>query len=259
MLKEETLFGTVDKVKNAIELLRDLEPPEGYYLAFSGGKDSVVIKQLAIEAGVKFDAHYNNTTIDPPDLIRFIRKYHPDVEVHNPKMSFVWRLVEKGFPTRVSRWCCEEYKERGGKGRTIITGIRAEESSKRAGRKLVEFCYKDKTKKYINVIRNWTIGDVWEFIKQKALPYCKLYDMGWNRIGCLFCPMTNAKQRQIESNFYPRYKKLFKIAFKRLYEQKKQKGAKGVVDRWNDGEEMFEWWIGEYPTKEDPDQQVMFE
>lgn len=48
-----------DKVQVAIDRLKAFEPPEGYYLAFSGGKDSVVIKALADMAEVKYDAHYN--------------------------------------------------------------------------------------------------------------------------------------------------------------------------------------------------------
>ena len=71
MLIENTLFGVRDKVKIAIDRLQAFEPLEGYYLAFSGGKDSQCIYHLAVEAGVKFDAHYNKTTVDPPELVRF--------------------------------------------------------------------------------------------------------------------------------------------------------------------------------------------
>ena len=46
MLLENALFGTIDKVAAAIELLQKHEPPEGYYVAFSGGKDSVVILEV---------------------------------------------------------------------------------------------------------------------------------------------------------------------------------------------------------------------
>ena len=61
-------FFAVDKVTIAIERFQDFEPPEGYYLAFSGGKDSQTIYHLAQEAGVKFDAHYNLTTVDPTEI-----------------------------------------------------------------------------------------------------------------------------------------------------------------------------------------------
>ena len=51
MLYETTLFDTIDKPAIAIERLQAFEPPEGYILAFSGGKDNCVIKDLAIRAG----------------------------------------------------------------------------------------------------------------------------------------------------------------------------------------------------------------
>jgi len=94
MLKENTLFGETDKVSKAIDRLKAFEPEEGYYLAFSGGKDSVVIKALADMAGVKYDAHYSLTTVDPPELVRFIKEKHPEVEIVKPKLS-MWKLIEK--------------------------------------------------------------------------------------------------------------------------------------------------------------------
>ena len=130
-----------DKVQTAIERLQMFEPEEGYYLAFSGGKDSEVIKQLAIESGVKFDAHYNLTTVDPPELVNHIRENHKDVEVHKPEMS-MWRLIESKSmpPTRWVRYCCQVLKEGGGDNRFIITGVRWAESNKRkTNRKPVEF------------------------------------------------------------------------------------------------------------------------
>jgi phosphoadenosine phosphosulfate reductase len=42
MLIEETLFGKVDKVQQAIDFLREHEPKDGYYMGFSGGKDSTI-------------------------------------------------------------------------------------------------------------------------------------------------------------------------------------------------------------------------
>ena len=69
MLIEHSLFGSTDKVADAINLLREHEPKDGYYLCFSGGKDSVVIYDLAVRAGVKFDAHHNITTVEPPEIL----------------------------------------------------------------------------------------------------------------------------------------------------------------------------------------------
>ena len=77
MLLDKTLFGTVDRVAVAIDRLRYFEPPEGYYLAFSGGKDSQTIYHLSKEAGVKFDAHFNLTTVDPPRISTFRQRQLP--------------------------------------------------------------------------------------------------------------------------------------------------------------------------------------
>ena len=138
MLVQETLFGTEDKVKTSIDAIRTFEPPEGYYVAFSGGKDSVVVKALCDMAGVKYDAHYNVTSVDPPELVRFIKEKYPDVSRDIPhdddgKPVTMWNLIpkEKYPPTRLARYCCEELKEHGGEGRFTITGVRWAESRNR--------------------------------------------------------------------------------------------------------------------------------
>ena len=253
MLKEITLFETRDKVAESVQFLQDHEPGEGYYLAFSGGKDSIAIKELADVAGVKYDAHYSVTTIDPPELVRFIRRHHPAVAFDHPEKPLLRVLETRGFPMRQKRWCCELYKERGGSGRRGVTGIRAVESAKRAGRRAVEACYKDTSKIYFNPIITWTDAEVWEFIKERDLPYCELYDQGWHRIGCLFCPMAR-KMRQVEAERYPRYVQAFIKSFCRLHATGRES-----MGRWKNGEEMFWWWMDSNRKAEDPDQTVLFE
>lgn len=66
------------KVELAIKRLKAFEPPEGYYVAFSGGKDSQCVYHLCKMASVKFDAHYAITSVDPPELVQFIKKNYPD-------------------------------------------------------------------------------------------------------------------------------------------------------------------------------------
>lgn len=126
------------KVRKSIERLKAFEPPEGYYLAFSGGKDSVVSKALMDMAGVKYDAHYRVTSVDPPELYNFIRSKHPDVARDKPKDKdgntiTMWNLIlREGMPpTRVVRYCCRALKEDGGNGRMCVTGVRWSESPNR--------------------------------------------------------------------------------------------------------------------------------
>ena len=258
MLKEHGLFGTTDKVKDSIKLLQKHEPEEGYYLAFSGGKDSVVIKHLALLAGVRFSAAYSNTTIDPPELVRYIRSDHPDVSFVNPIKPFVMMLKEKGFPQRQRRWCCEHYKEIGGDDMYVITGIRAAESARRAKRKQVEPDSLGRKKGFVHPIMHWSDDDVWEFISEYGLSYCSLYDEGWERIGCLMCPFAKQSSRLYEAERYPGYRKLFIWAFNELYKLRKSQG-KTSVDRWPNGEAMFWWWLGRDYSTEDSDQLYFFE
>lgn len=71
------------KIELAIATLREYEAmalklnERGYWLAYSGGKDSDVILELAKMAGVKYRAVYNVTTIDPPELVLYIKREHP--------------------------------------------------------------------------------------------------------------------------------------------------------------------------------------
>lgn len=132
-LIEYNIFGSrCDKVKMALDRIRTFVPDEGYFVAFSGGKDSVVIKALCDLAGVRYDAHYNVTTVDPPELVRFIRKAYPDVIFDRPEMSMRQLIIYKQFPpTRLMRYCCEYLKESHGEGRITMTGVRWAESQNR--------------------------------------------------------------------------------------------------------------------------------
>lgn len=143
-----------EKVRVSIQRLIDWCPTEGYYLAFSGGKDSVVVKRLMKMAGVPFDAHYHNTSVDPPELIRFIREYHPDVKIEFPvdkdgKRITMWTLIEKKMipPTRLIRYCCEFLKESAGDGRMTVTGVRWAESNNRAKNQGIVNVWPDKDTK----------------------------------------------------------------------------------------------------------------
>lgn len=127
-----------DKVEKAIMRLQAYEPPEGYYLCFSGGKDSVVIKALADMAEVKYDAHYSVTGIDPPELVQFIKDNHKDVVFEYPRYKdgtrvTMWNLIPQKTmpPTRLARYCCAYLKESGGEGRLKVTGVRWAESVRR--------------------------------------------------------------------------------------------------------------------------------
>lgn len=128
----------MDKVEIAIKRLQAFEPPEGYYVAFSGGKDSQCVYHLCLMAGVKFDAHYAVTSVDPPELVRFIKQNYPDVKFERQYDKeghpiTMWSLIAEHTlpPTRKVRYCCSALKETGGQGRVVVTGVRWSESANR--------------------------------------------------------------------------------------------------------------------------------
>mgnify|MGYP001221139444 CR=1 FL=1 len=253
------------RIKKAIDRLQAFEPEEGYYLAFSGGKDSQCIYHLAVEAGVKFDAHYNLTTVDPPELVNFIRKQYPNVSINYPKTS-MWRLIEKkGLPTRMRRYCCQILKEGGGEGRICVTGVRWAESRKRKtnrrafeilgktnadkvlfndndeGRQLFENCQM-KGKRIINPIIDWSDENVWSYIKNRNIKYCGLYDEGHKRLGCIGCPLSSNMADELEK--WPKYKEMYKKAIERFLvgylERCKKRNAEPFL---TDPDKWFEWWV----------------
>lgn len=108
-------------------------------MAFSGGKDSQALFHITQLAGVKFRGHMNLTSVDPPEVIRFVKKNYPEVELIKPGKSIFQHAIEKQIlPTMRVRWCCAEYKETAGAGKVTLIGIRKAESSRRAKRNEVE-------------------------------------------------------------------------------------------------------------------------
>lgn len=268
MIGQINIFGN-DMVQQAIKRLKMFEPPEGYYLAFSGGKDSCVIKALADMAGVKYDAHYRLTSVDPPELVHFVQQ-QKDVFIDKPrydsgelqgKQITMWNLmpIKRMPPTRIVRYCCEALKEDGGEGRFVITGVRRQESAKRSKRAGLELgtakkrenydpdnpnqemfhACQQKSQRIINPIIDWTGHDVWEFIKENNIPYCSLYDEGFKRLGCVGCPMAGDK-RQKEFERWPKFKRNYISAMERTLQIRLEKG---LDTEWKSGQEMFDWWM----------------
>lgn len=217
----------------AIERLKVFEPKEGYWVAYSSGKDSDVILDLVRRSGVKYDAHHSLTTADPPEVIRHVKE-QPDVTIHRPKMT-MWELVKKNGmpPRRNARYCCKTQKESGGIGRLVVTGIRRNEGANRSKRKMIEQCLRDETKKYFNIIIDWTTTDVWQYIRSQGIKYCSLYDEGFKRIGCVLCPMTRDIERQMQR--WPQISRAWERAIKATFKPKEGTFA--------NAEEYWQWWL----------------
>ena len=250
----QTTLSNSDIIQTAIERLREHEPEEGYYLAFSGGKDSICCYYLAKMAEVKFSAHYSMTTIDHPQVTRFIRENYPDVEwdkpVYKGKRTNYYDLIsKKGLPSRTVRWCCHYLKEvNGGKGSTLIMGVRRAESAKRADRP--EF-YTYAGKHILNPIIDWKDTDVWEFIKSHNLAYPSLYDEGYKRAGCIMCPLACRQARVRDYNAYPQHVKAIERAVDTYLSmrERERESVSGLYNWGSDAHEIVYYWVHDSPVE----------
>ena len=206
-------------------------------------------------AGVLFDAHYHITTVDPPELVQFIKRQYPQVERHHPEKSMWELVVSNGWPpTRLQRYCCRELKETGGAGRLVLTGVRWAESNRRRSRRMTESCSRDGTKTYLHPIIDWTNEDVWEFIGREQLAYCSLYDEGFTRLGCVLCPQSTEAKRDIAR--WPKIAAQYVRTFQRVIEMRKVVGKRCSFDT---GRELFDWWIQRHAKGRAEGQMVLFE
>jgi len=238
----------------SIQIIRDNAPADGspYYGLFSGGKDSIALKAVAAMAGVPVAWHYNVTTVDPPELVCFIRRHHPEVVRVPPKHGpFFKRAAEvKGFPTRRARWCCAEYKEgQSPKDVTLLMGIRAQESPARAARWGHVTAHRRTGQRIVNPILFWDAEDLWTFIRSEGLAYPALYDEGWIRIGCIGCPMSRAAGKARDFARWPSYRQGWERVFRRTWERRSGTMWRGLPwfgDRYfRDWQEMFDWWCSD--------------
>ena len=133
------MLHSVELLQKAERIALNYDAEQGYYLAFSGGKDSQALYHMTQLAEVKFQGHMNLTSVDPPEVIRFVKKNYPEVELIKPGKSIFQHAIENQIlPTMRVRWCCAEYKETAGAGKVTLIGIRKAESSRRAKRNEVE-------------------------------------------------------------------------------------------------------------------------
>lgn len=257
------------KIDYSVGLLRRAESlalrlsPAGFYLAFSGGKDSQCLYHIAKLAGVRFKAHMQITTIDPPELMHFVRTRYPDVELHRPEINF-YRLIEKKrmLPSSNVRFCCSYLKEQAGAGTVTLTGVRAAESSRRARRSEAELfspnrrrsgavapdlfdlnterwhsCIRDRDKISLQPLFRWADADVWNFLRDNRIEYCRLYDEGFRRIGCIFCPMASRHSHTLERSRYPGVERAMKRSIRKMID------AGYMADFQPTPDEVFDWWL----------------
>ncbi|MCL2550455.1 MAG: phosphoadenosine phosphosulfate reductase family protein [Methanimicrococcus sp.] len=185
-------------IKGAAGLKENKDKP--VYVSFSGGKDSLVVLDLAASALIHrpFTAVFLNTGIDYPETVEFAKTYCAERRIPFKEMSAgddFWKTLQvKDHPTKDGRWCCKVCKLNSsnrladGKEHLSLDGKRRHESFMRS--KIPTMDTNPNVEGQLNIfpIRDWRAIEVWLYIRWRKLPYNPLYDNGLERIGCWMCP-----------------------------------------------------------------------
>lgn len=197
-------------------------------------------------------------------------KCHIEMPTYRGKSITMWTLIpiKKMPPWRRMRYCCSVLKETACENRMIATGVRWDESKLRESRtsfetlesnikykvlvndemmlmndnsekrRMIERC-ELKAKTVVNPIIDWEHKDIWEYINQEHIETNPLYQCGYDRVGCVGCPMAG-KNRYKEFADFPTYKMAYISAFDKMVDALK---ADGKNPRWKNGNDVFLWWM----------------
>ena len=206
----------------------------------------------------------------------------------NGELTSMFDLIVKNLnpPTRISRYCCRILKEVSAPNRMLAFGVRETESNNRKGRgdfgtwgktkqdsefrttahtfamfrldqyggedayqcEMIKAC-KANEKTVVNPIYHFTEKDIWDYIRQEDLEINPLYAEGYKRVGCIGCPMASYPARKEAFARYPKYKQNYIKAFDRMLQARKKKKLPSGKYHFENGEEVFRWWLGENPKQ----------
>lgn len=185
-------------------------------VSYSGGKDSLVALDLAHKSLGNVDILFNDTGLEMPETLKNVEQV---AEFYNSKLyvasagDIFWRAVEVfGPPGKDYRWCCKITKlvpiaklsksVWPGGGLNIV-GQRAYESLDRASSPLV---WRNKWIRHMvstTPIQYWSQLATWTYVFKHKLPYNKLYEHGFDRLGCFMCPSCALAEFEETKNLYP--------------------------------------------------------
>lgn len=185
-----------------------------FYVAFSGGKDSIVALDLVQRAlpHNNFMVLFGDTGMEFPDtydVLKKIRAYCEEekIEFLTAKSDYSPEVTWKQFgpPSQTMRWCCSVHKTapqiiklreflnnahfRG----MAFTGIRGDESASRSEYEDVSLGEKVRGQYSCHPILEWNSAELFCYMFERELPLNEAYKKGNSRAGCLVCPLAANK------------------------------------------------------------------
>lgn len=219
---EKLAQDTIKKIYNTYVEYRDRV--DVFYVAFSGGKDSVVALDLVQRAlpHNRFKVLFGDTGMEFPDTYATVAKIKElcderEIEFLRSKSKLsnetTWNCF--GPPAVTIRWCCSVHKtspqimllqaQTGNQSFTgmAFTGIRGDESVSRSEYDDVSYGGKHRGQYSCHPIIEWNSAELFSYIYQEGLILNEAYKKGNSRAGCLVCPMSSGKHEYMKMQCYP--------------------------------------------------------
>lgn len=195
-----------------------------FLASFSGGKDSQVVLDLCTRAlpPEDFEVIYSDTGYELPPSLKLYRETIQHYQRLYPKLNFstaknhasvlsYWDKI--GTPSDTHRWCCSVMKTAplyrmlktpDGKQARVLTfdGVRAEESTRRAGYARIGKGVKHSTVINASPILYWNAAEIFLYLFKYQLPINPAYRHGMTRVGCLICPFSSEWNDMVSHKSY---------------------------------------------------------
>ena len=219
---EALVQDTIKKVFNIYVSYR--KKVDIFYVAFSGGKDSVValdIVQRALPHN-EFKVVFGNTDMEFPTTTELVQKLSRKCSdegiefleaASNMTSKESWNIF--GPPARKVRWCCTVHKtapvinmlsDKFANGKlhcVMITGVRGDESVSRSGYDEMSMGKKMAGQYSFHPILEWSSAEIYLYIYSQGLLLNDAYKYGFNRVGCIMCPNSSEKHEYIKRQCFP--------------------------------------------------------